>query len=251
MKILTLDIETQPILAHVWGIWQQNVSIKQIKESGQVIMWAGKWLGEKEVHIMDDHADGHEAMIKGAHAVMSEADVIVGHNVAKFDVKYLNTEFIKLGLAPPDPSKMVDTLTVVKQRFRFESNKLDYVAQQLGVGSKLVHSGFELWIGWMANNKTDVDKMRRYCIQDVRLTERLYKKLVPWAKSHPNMGLYVETDKPTCPNCASTKVHKKGLAYTAVGIYQRFRCSSCGTPLRGRTTTLSAEQRQNILIQEK
>ena len=28
MKILFLDLETSPNLAHVWGLWQQNVAIR-------------------------------------------------------------------------------------------------------------------------------------------------------------------------------------------------------------------------------
>lgn len=42
MRILTLDLETSPNIAHVWGLWQQNVSLNQLMESTQVISWAGK-----------------------------------------------------------------------------------------------------------------------------------------------------------------------------------------------------------------
>ncbi len=51
---------------------------------------------------------------------------------------------------PPAPFKEIDLLTVAKGRFRFVSNKLDYVAQQLGLGKKTEHSGHELWVQCMA-----------------------------------------------------------------------------------------------------
>jgi len=33
MQILLLDIETAPNTAHVWGLWNQNVSLNQLMES--------------------------------------------------------------------------------------------------------------------------------------------------------------------------------------------------------------------------
>ena len=44
--MLTLDIETRPNLAHVWGLWQQNVGLSQIVERGHVMCWVAKWYGE-------------------------------------------------------------------------------------------------------------------------------------------------------------------------------------------------------------
>lgn len=49
MKILMLDIEVSPNTAHVWGLWQQNVSINQLMESSYTLCWAAKWHGTKEV----------------------------------------------------------------------------------------------------------------------------------------------------------------------------------------------------------
>ena len=43
MKTLTLDIETAPQVAHVWGLWQQNVGLPQLLESGYVMCFAAKW----------------------------------------------------------------------------------------------------------------------------------------------------------------------------------------------------------------
>jgi chromosome partitioning protein len=37
LKVLLLDIETSPNLAHVWGIWQQNVGLSQLLETYAVV----------------------------------------------------------------------------------------------------------------------------------------------------------------------------------------------------------------------
>ena len=83
-------------------------------------------------------------------------------------------------MTPPSPTKDLDLMTIVKANFQFPSNKLDYVAQKLGVGSKVKHSGFELWIGCMNDDKKAWAEMKRYQIQDVQLLDNLYDILLPW-----------------------------------------------------------------------
>src|SRR5688500_19264039 len=55
-KVLIFDIETAPIEAYVWDIWNQNVSLEQIKEDWAVLSWSAKWLGAPESSVMyQDH----------------------------------------------------------------------------------------------------------------------------------------------------------------------------------------------------
>jgi len=49
-RILIFDIETAPIRAKVWGIWNQNISIDQIESDWFVFTWAAKWLFEDKVY---------------------------------------------------------------------------------------------------------------------------------------------------------------------------------------------------------
>ena len=89
IKVLTLDIETRPNLAHVWGLWQQNVGLSQIVERGHVMCWVAKWYGEKDPIFMSDHHDGHDAMIEGIWKLLDEADAVVTWNGVSFDMKHL------------------------------------------------------------------------------------------------------------------------------------------------------------------
>ena len=45
VKVLYLDIETSPILADTWGLWQQNVGIAQIHKPQRIIGFGYKWRG--------------------------------------------------------------------------------------------------------------------------------------------------------------------------------------------------------------
>jgi uncharacterized protein YprB with RNaseH-like and TPR domain len=180
MKTLYLDIETTPIKAYVWGLWDQNVSIDQIIEPTEMLCFGARWGGSKKVIFKSVHHDGKKAMLEELHALMEEADVLVGWNSAAFDHKHINREFLENGMTPPSPVKDLDLMSVVKANFQFPSNKLDYVAQKLGVGAKVKHSGFSLWIKCMAGDPKAWVEMKKYQIQDVNLLIDLYDILLPW-----------------------------------------------------------------------
>lgn len=232
MKILFIDIETTPMTAYTWGLWDQNVSLGQIIDSTEMMCFGARWYGEKKVNFKSIHHHGKDEMLKEVHRLLDEADVVVGWNSASFDSKHIKREFIEAEMLPPSPYKDMDLMRVVKSQFRFPSNKLDYVAQTLGVGSKVKHSGFELWVKCMANDKKAWTEMKKYQIQDVDLLVDLYEKLKPWIKNHPSVALY-DGIEDGCVVCGSVNLQKRGLARTTTSSYQRYQCSDCGKWMRG------------------
>jgi DNA polymerase elongation subunit (family B) len=230
-KILSLDIETSPVVAHAWGLFKQNIAINQIIERPRTICFGAKFMDERKVHWFSEHDHGVDAMTRAAHALLDEADIVMHYNGDRFDLPRLNTEFVLSGLTPPAPYKSIDLLKVVRRNFNFPSNKLAYIAQQLGLSGKIKHEGHELWIKCLAGDPKAWAQMRRYNVQDVKLLEELYEILRPWISGHPNLGLF--TDEVVCPNCASEDLQRRGFAYTQLGKYQRLRCKACGTWTRG------------------
>lgn len=247
MKILLLDIETAPNLVHVWGLWQQNVAINQIQASGYVLCWAAKWYGNKEVMFDSVKQSSHKKMLKRIHKLVDEADVVIHYNGTKFDMPTLNKEFIGHGMCPPSPYKQVDLLKTVRAQFRFPSNKLDYIAQALGLGKKTKHAGHELWVKCMAGDDDAWVEMEKYNRNDVVLLESVYDRVRPWIKSHPNHGLYDEPGMPVCTNCGSGDLQRRGYARTTVNKYARYQCKDCGSWLRDAISELPTEDRRQIM----
>jgi DNA polymerase elongation subunit (family B) len=245
IKILLLDIETSPNIAHVWGLWKQNVGINQLMQSSQVICWAAKWYGENDVIYDSIYKSDRSHMINQIYGLVNEADVIITYNGVKFDMPTLNREFVTEGLTPPAPYKNIDLYQTVKKNFNFPSFKLEYVAKAFKVGQKVKHAGHELWVGCMANNAESWEKMEEYNIQDTVLLEDLYSKLQPWVRPHPNAGLFNEgATSVQCTHCGSTNLHKRGYAYTTVSKFQRYQCQDCGSWCRSR---LADNSRENLL----
>lgn len=233
MKILILDCETSPNTAHVWGLWQQNVSINQLMESSYTMCWAAKWLHEKRVMFDSMKQSKPKEMIRRVHALLSEADMVVHYHGTSFDIPTLNKEFLLHGMMPPPPVKELDLLRVVRKRFRFPSNKLDYVAQRLGLGKKFEHEGHTLWIKCMNGDAEAWRTMERYNRHDVILEEKLYKRLLPWISQHANRNLFNSTnDQLQCPNCGETKYQRRGVQRSATRTYARYQCQACGSWFR-------------------
>jgi len=232
MKTLYVDIETTPNLAHVWGLFDQTVSLSQLRESTRMFCFGAKWRDARSTMFFSEHKHGHEEMVHSAHALLHQADVVVHYNGTSFDIRHLNREFLLAGLTPPAPYQQIDLLRVVKKAFLFPSNKLAYVSEVLEIGGKVQHEGHTLWVKCMAGDPKAWKEMERYCKQDVDLLPELHDKLLPWITNHPNHSLY-SGEPGTCPNCGSASFHREGHAYTSVGKYPRFQCNDCGRWFQG------------------
>lgn len=230
LKILCIDIETTPNLAHVWGLWEQNIGLTQLREATTMMCFAAKWVGEKNVFFYSGYKNGHQEMVQKAYDLLNEADVVMHYNGKRFDVPHLNREFLNQGLTPPAPFKQIDLMQVVKKQFKFPSYKLDYVSKYLGLAGKTKHAGHQLWVDCMNGVPSAWTKMKSYNKQDVRLLEQMYEFLRPWITTHPNYTLHGEmnTDADTCPVCGSQSLKPQGFAYTQMGKYQRYQCAECG-----------------------
>jgi len=199
--------------------------------AGYVMCWSAKWYGEPEIMFDSVYKSKTKRMLRGIHELISRADAVIHYNGTKFDMPTLNKEFLLNGMHPPPPYKQIDLLRTSRGQFRFPSNKLEYIAKTLGLGSKTKHAGHQLWIDCMAKIPEAWAVMEEYNKNDVALLEVVYDKLKPWIKGHPNQGVY--EGELCCPKCASHSYKRSGWAYTNAYKYQRFVCRDCGTWFRG------------------
>lgn len=241
-KILHLDVETAPHLAMAWGLFNQTIRINQIKEPGYTLCWSAAWDHNRRTIYFRSRYD--EDFLSFLWELIDEADALCTYNGVRFDIPVINREFLEAGLTPPSPSKNLDLYKVVKQNFRFASNKLDFVCQMLGIGAKIHHKGQELWTGCMEGDEKSWRLMARYNRQDVRLLPKLYDRLLPWISGHPNHALYSSDNRPLCSNCGSGRVQSRGTEKTRTMVYRRFVCTDCGKWLRSRLS----ERSENPII---
>lgn len=224
-RVLVIDIETRPTKAYVWRLFKENVALDQIIEPGGMSCFGAKWVGQRDVMFFSDWNDGHEAMLHAAHALISEADAVVTYNGDKFDLPKITGEFLVAGLAPPPPVTSIDLYKTVRYKLGFLNNRLAFVGPLLDLGRKLKHEGFSLWSKVEDGDERAQKRMERYCKQDVRLTERLYKKIRPYIRNHPYLA---ETGSQACGACGSFHVQSRGYRRTKSFRIQRIHCQTCG-----------------------
>lgn len=251
-RVLLLDIETAPMEVYVWGLYLQKISHTNIITDSNILSWSAKWLCEAD--IMSDILTPEESILRDDKRIMenvwgllNEADVIIGHNAAKFDLRRLNGRFLFYNMAPPMPYQVIDTLKEAKRHFALSSYKQDYITKHLDLTSK-VKTDYELWIQCLAGDEEALGKMLSYNRNDVRGLEDLYMRIRPWIKSHPNMAIFVEADGKACPSCGHQDLTWGGHYYTTpVNRYRAFRCENCRAIGRARNTDIPMEKRRDLL----
>lgn len=254
-RILSLDIETSPVLAYVWSLWKQNVGLNQIKEDWCILSFCAKWLGKPDVIYRDNskqrNVEDDRRLLRALWKLLDQADIVVAQNGVKFDRRKINARFLLNGMPPPSPYAVVDTMLEARKHFGLTSNKLEYMTSKLCTVKKRKHEkfpGFELWAQCLQRNPEAWEEMRAYNIDDVLSLEELYLILRPWIDGHPNVANFTEPDKPACPKCGSANIIQKGHRHTQVGRYARYRCTDCGGWSRGRQMLNSKDQRKNLLV---
>jgi hypothetical protein len=223
-KILIIDIETKPLLAYIWRLFDEVNSVDRVVDTGGLLCFAAKWLDTKEKIFYSEWEHGRDVMVRAAHKLLSEADAVITYNGDKFDIPKLLAEFAALGLLAPPPITSIDVYKTVRT-MSFVSRKLDFVAQALGCGRKVEHDGFSLWTDAMAGKAKAQKKMRKYNIGDVTLLEKVYLKLRPYIKNHPHMSTIKSHE---CGACGSKHTQSRGWRRTKSFRIQRLHCQDCG-----------------------
>lgn len=231
-RTLFLDIETSPIQAMTWGIWDVNIGLNQIKKHPSIIAWAAKWRGEKQMFYADQRgkrdAYNDKALLKPLWKLLDEADVIITQNGKKFDEKRINARLIINGYQPPSPYKHLDTKQMAKRKFGFTSNRLEFLADTLNKKHRKQkhkkYPGFELWTECLNGNLDAWKEMEYYNKADVLALEELFENLAPWDKS---TDAVTNTFSRECV-CGSKHLIKRGFVLHNQGRSQRFSCFDCG-----------------------
>lgn len=237
-RILIFDIETSPINAYVWGLFDQNIGLDQIKADWSILAWSAKWLGDpaSKTMYMDTrdakYVGDDKAIVKKLVDLLEQADGIITQNGDAFDVKKLNARAIIHGLPPTKLCRSTDILKECRKVFKFTSNKLAYTTGVLNKKyKKLSHAkypGNALWKAVMAGDKKAWDEMKKYCIHDVLSTEEAYVNIREWIKDPALYG------KEKCRRCRTTAFRSEGVRVTGKGKYRRLICKYCGLPRKGK-----------------
>jgi hypothetical protein len=249
-KILMFDVETLPIEAFVWSIWQDSVNLDMVIKDWSILGWAAKWHGGDEIFYADvrnqkDLRDD-KAILEKLHKLLDEADFVVGHNSDAFDIKKVNARFAHHGMKPPSSYKRLDTKKLAKKHFAFTSNKLSHLTDKFCKKyKKLKHNefpGVSMWLECIARNPKAFACMEEYNKYDVLSLEELFNVFLPWESA--TIFNNHSTSEPTC-SCGSTSFKKSGFYVTNSSKFQKYKCTNCGAEARSRVNLIDKHTRNN------
>lgn len=205
---LFLDLEVSPNLVLSWKTgYKIDLSPDSIVKERQIICAAWRWEGESKTYsaTWDKDQDDRLLVLKLV-SVLSEADEVVGHNLAAFDLPWIKARALYHGIVTSGEYKVVDTCLLARRHFYLNSNKLDYIARFLGLGGKL-KTGFDLWKEIVLERSAKaLSKMVSYCCVDTELLEQVYLRIAKSVPQVSHLGVMRGGEKWSCPRTGSTEV---------------------------------------------
>lgn len=238
--ILLLDIETSPGEYYSWSREPSYLPPEMMIKDWGILCWGAKWLFQPEIMgqvVKPKEAINRteESILGGIWSLMDKAHIVITQNGIKFDIKKLNTKFIKWGYVPPSYYASVDTLKVAREKFDFTYNSLEELGRELlGLEEGKIKMRMSDWKQCVKGDEDSLYKMLDYCKNDVApLLEDVYLVERPWITGHPNLNLFSKLDIEVCPNCESPDIKIGGEYPTPQGLWKGIRCQSCGAFGRG------------------
>jgi DNA polymerase elongation subunit (family B) len=229
-KRLFFDIETSPNIGLFWEAgYKKNIDYSNIIKERAIICICYKWEDSKEVGFLTwDSKQCDKKMLQKFIEICNQADELIGHNGDKFDLAWIRTRclFHRISMFPVYTT--IDTLKLSRSKFKFNSNKLDYIAKYLGMGEK-IKTEFGLWKDIVLNkDKEAMSKMIKYCQQDVKLLEKVYKELSTHIFAKTHYGVIFGEDRGSCPECGSDDIIRMCNRVSVSGVKKiQFQCKTC------------------------
>jgi uncharacterized protein YprB with RNaseH-like and TPR domain len=229
-RTIFYDIETAPSLGWYFDLYKEG-NIVSTERPWFMLSFAYKVQGEKKIHYhcladypgYSKNKTDDKALVTDLYRlVFCNADVLVGHNIDRFDSRKSKARFLAHGLPPPPPVKTIDTLKIARRVFKLDSNRLAAVGEYLGLGGKATTTGWKLWQSCIEGDLAAWKQMGVYNRRDVALLEQVFDRLAPWQPNAPYLG------SPGCPSCHSERIQSRGFNVNKAGKAPRFQCMDCG-----------------------
>ena len=248
--IAVMDIETLPMKVYAWSLFGDYINPDMVEKDSCMLSWAGKYLGSDKIYsdiMKPEETEEREThrISQSAWQFLRDADYVIGHNFANFDSKFLNTEFLKNDMYPLRPV-IIDTFLIAKQNFRFGSNKMKFINNELGIRNKMDTDGWPLWKACDKGDPKALKEMLTYNEGDIGATESLFYKVRPYVRNL-NLALYTQSAQEVCPVCGHTEYVSAGTKPTSAGLWEKVHCTRCGALTRRKENLLWGPEKKKSL----
>jgi hypothetical protein len=235
-KILILDVERLPgITTQYWwdrgDLKNRYIHYETVDRHPRTTIVCAKWYDQADViELAEWDKGGRKKFLKKVHRLMSEADIIVGHNLDQADVPWLAGDlFIEGGLPPLPPFKTVDTLKVLRKQFKSGApfKSLDAFCQIAGIDAKTDRYDRNAMERAVNKSVDDQQRLTAYCTGDVLATQGLYDYLRPFINNHPALFVDGKDSMTVCHRCGHDTEPIPRRYVANIMSYSMRRCTNC------------------------
>lgn len=236
-RILIVDVERiSGITEQRWwdrgDLKNRYIHHETVVRQPRTTIVCAKWYDEPDIiRLAEWDSGGRKRFLRRVHALLLQADIIVGHNVDNADIPWLKGDLhIEGGLPPLPPFKTVDTLKVLRKEFKSGApfKGLDAFCQIVGLPAKTDRYD-PLAMERAVNDRSveDRERLTDYCAGDVAATQGIFDWLRPHIRNHP--ALLMDGDSlTTCNRCGHETAEIDRRFITNVLSYSMRQCVSCG-----------------------
>lgn len=240
-KILIADCERVPAWTHPLPIWDmkslqyRRLSPNEIASWGRTVCLAYRWgLTGPIQFIAEWQEGGREGYLDAVAQILTEADVLSGHNSKGFDFPHLQGDLIMDGRTPVPEPKHIDTLLLARRHANWEANHLDTLTKRLGIPAKTDKYRVDVAMAAVNGDRKAQRRIELYNRGDVKASTGMLKKFLPL--SSVNLNLFADDPtRPACTACGSLKIQRRGVVVKAALRYPRWHCTACGKWMTSRS----------------
>lgn len=229
LNIAYFDVENSPNLGWYYDPWKEN-NIIATEQPWFMLSFAWKKPKKDKIYCRalpdypgyNRNKTNDKKLICDLWELFNSYDVLVGHNIARFDTRKANSRFIFHGLKPPSPYIILDSLSEWKKITHQDRYGLDALSRFKGFGGKLPTTGWDMHQGAINGHMPSWRMMKNYNRVDVEKAEQIWNVIAPWKKT------YGRSTGRICPNpiCGSLDIIMRGPVRQTTK--HNFTCKTCG-----------------------
>lgn len=234
-RILILDVERIDgiSLQHWWDrgdLKNRYIRYESVVRQPRVTIACAKWYDSPDIiRLAEWDSGGRKRFLRKVHALMEQADIIVGHNIDGADVPWLKNDFhVEYDFPVLPPFKTVDTLKVLRKELGKGApfKAMDAFCKIVGLPAKTdKYDPMAMERAVVDKSVEDRVRLTDYCAGDIVASQGLYDWERPHIRNHPALL----TDDPTsCNRCGHETVDIDRRYVTNVLSYSMKQCTSCG-----------------------
>jgi len=233
-RILIWDLENLPNKGYFFQTYDASIPNQFVQKTHSIISIAYKWYGEDETHVIsiadypktfakDPYID--KQVVAEFSKIYNLADYVVAHYGDRHDTPMLHTRLLFNDLPPLKHVQTIDTYKLIKKHFKLNTNKLDHIAFNLGIGSK--HSmNAQNWVAIAEGDIDAVKVMADYNKNDVDILEGMFERILPYVQTKINVN-HGTGNIHNCPHCGSGTTIKRGYFNNRAGRKLIRQCKDC------------------------